>query len=448
MLADLVQSAADWLFVPVLVVVLFGTGLFLTVRLGFVQVTRFGEAVRAFFGGRGGTAGGVLTPFQAFMTALGTTIGTGNIAGVAAGIVSGGPGVLFWIWCYGFFATAIKFSEAVLGLSFRETAGTDVVRSGPMYYLRDGLKSPVLAMTYAVVAGIAALTTTPFTQTNSIALVANTQVGIPRWVSGVVIAVLTWLVIIGGIKAIGRAFEKLAPAKIGIYLVGSLIVIVTFASRIPEVLTMVFREAFTTQSAMGFGMFTAIRYGLARGLYANEAGYGTAAVAYGTARSEQPAQQGLNAVMETFIVSFGTCTLTALVVMLSGVVDWSLPLAERATSTAAVGLAFDSAMPGIGGYLVAFCVFLFGYGTLIGWAFYGEQFLGYWLGPRVVVPYRWVYCLLIPLGAIAKVNLVWAWGDLMNALQIFPNLIGVLALSGIAAKAAFDRRTGRHEIRT
>jgi AGCS family alanine or glycine:cation symporter len=448
MLADLVQSAADWLFVPVLVVVLFGTGLFLTVRLGFLQVTRFGEAVRAFFGGRGGTAGGVLTPFQAFMTALGTTIGTGNIAGVAAGIVSGGPGVLFWIWCYGFFATAIKFSEAVLGLSFRETAGTDVVRSGPMYYLRDGLKSPVLAMTYAVVAGIAALTTTPFTQTNSIALVANTQVGIPRWVSGVVIAVLTWLVIIGGIKAIGRAFEKLAPAKIGIYLVGSLIVIVTFASRIPEVLTMVFREAFTTQSAMGFGMFTAIRYGLARGLYANEAGYGTAAVAYGTARSERPAQQGLNAVMETFIVSFGTCTLTALVVMLSGVVDWSLPLAERATSTAAVGLAFDSAMPGIGGYLVAFCVFLFGYGTLIGWAFYGEQFLGYWLGPRVVVPYRWVYCLLIPLGAIAKVNLVWAWGDLMNALQIFPNLIGVLALSGIAAKAAFDRRTGRHEIRT
>jgi AGCS family alanine or glycine:cation symporter len=234
----------------------------------------------------------------------------------------------------------------------------------------------------------------------------------------------------------------------GADLVGSLIVIVTFASRIPEVLTMVFREAFTTQSAMGFGMFTAIRYGLARGLYANEAGYGTAAVAYGTARSERPAQQGLNAVMETFIVSFGTCTLTALVVMLSGVVDWSLPLAERATSTAAVGLAFDSAMPGIGGYLVAFCVFLFGYGTLIGWAFYGEQFLGYWLGPRVVVPYRWVYCLLIPLGAIAKVNLVWAWGDLMNALQIFPNLIGVLALSGIAAKAAFDRRTGRHEIRT
>src|SRR5687768_12104191 len=360
--ADLIQSTADWLFVPVLVVVLFGTGLLLTVRLGFVQVRRFGEAIRTFFGGRAATAGGALTPFQAFMTALGTTIGTGNIAGVAAGIVSGGPGVLFWIWCYGFFATAIKFAEAVLGLTFRETLGKDDVRSGPMYYLRDGLKSPALAMTYAVVAGIAALTTTPFTQTNSIALVANTEVGIPRWVSGVIIAVLTWLVIIGGIKSIGRAFEKLAPAKVGIYLAGSLIVILTFASRLPEVLAMVLREAFTTESAMGFGVFTAIRYGLARGLYANEAGYGTAAVAYGTAQSDRPSQQGLNAVMETFVVSFGTCTLTALTVLLSGVIDWSVPAADRLTSTTIVALAFDSAMP-YGGYLVAFCVFLFGYGT-------------------------------------------------------------------------------------
>jgi len=438
-LADLIQSTADWLFVPVLVVVLFGTGIFLTLRLGVVQIRRFGEALRAFFGGRVAGPTGVLTPFQAFMTALGTTIGTGNIAGVAAGIASGGPGVLFWIWCYGFFATAIKFSEAVLGLTFREAQGHEDVRSGPMYYLRDGLKSPALAMTYAVVAGIAALTTTPFTQTNSIALVMNTQVGVPRWVSGVVIAVLTWLVIIGGIKSIGRAFEKLAPAKVGIYLIGSLVVIVSFASRLPDVLAMVFREAFTMQSAMGFGIFTAIRYGLARGLYANEAGYGTSAVAYGTAQSARPAQQGLNAVMETFIVSFGTCTLTALTVMLSGVVDWSLPAAERATSTAAVGLAFNSAMPGVGGYLVAFSVFLFGYGTLIGWAYYGEQFLEYWLGRRVVLPYRWIYCLLIPLGAIAKVNLVWAWGDLMNALQIFPNLIGVVGLSGIVAKAANER---------
>jgi AGCS family alanine or glycine:cation symporter len=432
-IADLIQSTADWLFVPVLVIVLFGTGLLLTVRLGFVQGRRFGEALREFFGRGSKEARGALTPFQSFMTALAATIGTGNIAGVAAGIASGGPGVLFWIWCYGFFATAIKFAEAVLGLTFRQMRG-ETVLSGPMYYLRDGLKSPGLAMAYAVVAGIAALTTTPFTQTNSIALVMSTQVGVPLWVSGVTIALLTWLVIIGGIKSIGRAAEKLSPLKVGVYFAGSLVVIVSFAARIPDVLALVFREAFTTQSVFGFGIFTAMRYGLARGLYANEAGYGTAAVAYGTARSDRPAQQGLNAVMEVFIVSFGTCTLTALTVLLTGVIDWTLPPAERATSTAAVGLAFDAAMPAVGGYLVAFCVFLFGYGTLIGWAFYGEQFLVYWLGPRVVMPYRWAYCLLIPFGALAKVNLVWAWGDLMNALQIFPNLIGVIALSGLVAK--------------
>jgi AGCS family alanine or glycine:cation symporter len=369
------------------------------------------------------------------MTALAATIGTGNIAGVAAGVVSGGPGVLFWIWCYGLFATAIKFSEAVLGVSFRQVSGGDQahVQSGPMFYLRDGLRSPTLALAYAVVAGIAALTTTPFTQTNSIALVLNTQVGIPLWVSGVVIAILTWLVIIGGIKSIGRAAAKLTPLKVGLFLIGGLVVIVSFASQVPATLSLVVREAFTMQSAFGFGMFTAMRYGLARGLYANEAGYGTAAVAYGTARSHTPVQQGLHAVMETFIVSFGTCTLSALTVLLTGA--WR----SGQTSTAAVALAFDAAMPGIGGYIVAFCVFLFGYTTLIGWAYYGEQFLEYWLGPKVVVPYRWTYCLLIPFGAVAKVNLVWAWGDLMNALQIFPNLVGVLALSGIAAKIANER---------
>jgi AGCS family alanine or glycine:cation symporter len=178
------------------------------------------------------------------------------------------------------------------------------------------------------------------------------------------------------------------------------------------------------------GILVAMRYGLARGLYANEAGYGTAAVAYGTARSQEPLHQGLNAVMETFIVSFVTSTISAMTILLTGA------YVSGQTSTAAVALAFDAAMPSAGGLIVAFCVFLFGYTTLIGWSYYGEKFLEYWLGPRVVMPYRWIYCLLIPLGAITKVDLVWAWGDLMNALQVFPNLIGVLALSGIAAQTA------------
>ena len=432
--AHAVQSTANALFVPWLIVILFGAGLFLTLRYRFIQIFRLPEAFRSFWAPRASGAGGVLSPFQAFMTALAATIGTGNIAGVAAGIVSGGPGALFWIWAYGFVATTIKFSEAVLGVSFREMAHGTVL-SGPMYYLRDGLKSKPLAAIYALVAGVAALTTTPFTQTNSIALVMDTQLGVPRWISGVAIAVLTWLVIIGGIKSIGRAAEKLTPLKVGLYLAGGLFVIVSFASQIPSVLALVFREAFSVKAAAGgsLGVVVAMRYGLARGVYANEAGYGTAAVAYGTAESRRPYYQGLNAVTEVFIVSFVTSTITAMSILLTGV--WRM----GQTSTAAVADAFNAAIPGVGGYVVVFCVFLFGYTTLIGWSYYGEQFLEYLLGARVRLPYRWAYCLLIPFGAVTKVNLVWAWGDLMNALQIFPNIIGVVGLSALVAKIALDR---------
>jgi alanine or glycine:cation symporter, AGCS family len=428
-LAAGIQAAADNLFMPWVVGVLLGAGLFLTVRTGFVQVRRFGEACRVAFVRRRSGDKGALTPFQAFMTALAASIGTGNIAGVATAIVSGGPGALFWIWVYGFVATAIKFGEAVLGVSFREGRG-DAVLSGPMYYLRDGLRSPFLAWLFAFVAAVAALTTTPFTQPNSIALVLDTVIGIPRIVSGVGIAILTWLVIIGGIKSIGRAAEKLSPLKVGLYLAGGLIVILFNAGRIPGVLAMVFREALTTRSALGFGMFVAMRYGIARGIYANEAGYGTAAVAYGTAQSDNPSQQGLNAVMEVFIVSFVTSTISAMTILLTGV--WQSGL----TSTAAVAAGFNSVMPFVGGWIVAFCTFLFGYTTLIGWAYYGEQFFEYILGRKVTLPYRWIFCLLIPIGAISRVEVVWAWGDLMNVLQVFPNLIGVIGLSGLVAKAA------------
>jgi alanine or glycine:cation symporter, AGCS family len=431
-LADLVQRGADALFVPWLLLLLFGTGLFLSLRYRFVQVRRIGAAFRAMLSGAESGATGALTPFQAFMTALSGTIGTGNIAGVATAIVSGGPGALFWIWVYGFVATSIKFAEAVLGLTFRETRG-ETVLSGPMYYLRDGLRSPALAWTFAFVAAVAALTTTPFTQPNSMALVLNSVFGVPRVASGVAIAVLTWLVIIGGIKSIGKAAEKLSPLKVGLYLVGGIIVILANAAQIPGILALIVREAFTTQSALGFGIFVAMRYGIARGIYANEAGYGTAAVAYGTARSNQPTLQGLNAVMETFIVSFVTSTISAMTILLTGV--WQSGL----TSTAAVAAGFNTVMPVFGGWVVAFCTFLFGYTTLIGWAYYGEQFFEYILGRKVTVPYRWIYCLLIPFGAISRVEVVWAWGDLMNVLQVFPNLIGVIGLSGLVAKAARER---------
>ncbi|HYN09183.1 MAG TPA: amino acid carrier protein [Vicinamibacterales bacterium] len=441
-MADAIQAIADWLFMPYIVGLLLGVGAFLTIKLGFVQLRRLPEAVRAMVAPQSGKAEGALTPFQAFMTALAASVGTGNIAGVATAIITGGPGALFWIWVYGLVATAIKFSEAVLGVRFRQVRG-DQVQSGPMYYLRDGLKSPALAWTYALVAGVAALTTTPFTQPNSIAVAVNSVFGLETWIVGVIVAVLTWAVIIGGIKSIGRAAEKLAPFKVGLYLIGGVVVIVSFADRLPYVFSMIFREALTTRSAMGFGMFIAMRYGIARGIYANEAGYGTAAVAYGTARSENPTQQGLQAVMEVFIVSFVTATISAMTILVSGVAEQSIVARQAGaaylTSTAAVASAFNAAVPTVGGWVVAFCAFLFGYTTLIGWAYYGEQFLEYIFGRKVTLPYRWIYCLLIPFGAVARPEVVWAWGDLMNALQVFPNLIGLVGLSGIAAMYAKKR---------
>ena len=435
-MTHLIESLADALFMPWVVLVLLGTGAWLTVRTGFVQVRRFGEAWRVALVRRSSEGAGALTPFQAFMTSLGASIGTGNIAGVATAIVSGGPGALFWIWVYGFVATAIKFAEAVLGMTFRETRG-DAVRSGPMYYLRDGFRSPALAWIFALVAAVAALTTTPFSQPNSMALVLNSVFGIRPLISGIVIAVLTWLVIIGGISSIGRAAEKLSPLKVGLYLIGGLIVIVVNAARIPSVLSMVVGEAFSSRSALGFGMFVAMRYGIARGVYANEAGYGTAAVAYGTARSAQPTLQGLNAVVEVFIVSFVTSTISAMTILLTGV--WQSGL----TSTAAVAAGFNTVMPTFGGWIVAFCAFLFGYTTLIGWAYYGEQFFEYILGRAVTIPYRWIYCLLIPFGAASRVDAVWAWGDLMNALQVFPNMVGLIGLSGLVASLVAARRAPR-----
>jgi len=445
-LSQLVGKAIQWasnlVFGPWTIALLFFVGLFLTVRLGFVQFVFFGEAIRSFFGADEAKAVGALSPFQTFMTALGATIGTGNIAGVAAAIVSGGPGALFWIWAWGLIAMAVKFTEAVLGVYYRRD-GNGRLLAGPMIYLADGLNTPRLGWMYAFVAGIAALTTTPFTQPNSIADVMNSQWHVPKLATGICLAILALLTIIGGVKSIGRALEKLAPLKVLLYLVGGLVVLLTHLTEIPAVLSMVVRGAFNTDAALGgtagVGIMFAMRFGIARGIYANEAGYGTAAVVYGAARSKDPFQQGLNSITEVFIVSFVTSSISALAILLTGV--WKVGAGEQQlTGAAAVASAFDASMPGFGGSVVTICVFLFGFTALTGWSYYGEQSLEYIFGPKVVVPYRWTYCALIVLGATSKVDIVWAWGDLMNSLQIFPNLIGIIGLSGVAAMIVRDHK--------
>ena len=432
-----IGRASDLVFGPWTIALLFAVGIFLTVRLGFVQFVHFGAALKAFFGADEAKAKGALSPFQTFMTALGATIGTGNIAGVATAIVTGGPGALFWIWAWGLIAMAVKFTEAVLGVYYRR-AGEGGLLAGPMIYLTDGLKMPRMGWLYAFVAGVAALTTTPFTQPNSIADVMNSQWGIPKIGTGVVLAILCFVTIIGGVKSIGRALEKVAPLKVVLYLTGGAIVLISHAADLPAAFNMILRGAFTSDAAFGgtagAGIMLAMRYGIARGIYANEAGYGTAAVVYGAARSKDPFHQGLNAIMEVFIVSFVTSSISALSIIVTGVYK------AGPTGAAAVAGAFESVMPGVGGSLVTVCVFLFGYTSLTGWSYYGEQTLEYIFGRRVVLPYRWTYCALVVVGATSKVDLVWNWGDLMNSLQIFPNLVGIIGLSGVAAKILRDRQ--------
>jgi AGCS family alanine or glycine:cation symporter len=434
-----IGRASDLVFGPWTIALLFSVGLFLTVRLGFVQFVHFRAALRAFFGIDELNAKGVISPFRAFMTALGATIGTGNIAGVATAIVRGGPGALFWIWAWGALAMAVKFTEAVLGVHYRR-AGSGGLLAGPMIYLADGLKMPRMGWLYAFVAGVAALTTTPFTQPNSIADVMNSQWGVPKLATGVLLSILALVTIIGGVKSIGRALEKATPLKVILYLTGGAIVLLTHAADIPAAFAMVLRGAFTPDAAVGgtagVGVMLAMRFGIARGIYANEAGYGTAAVVYGAARSKDPFHQGLNAIMEVFIISFVTSSISAFSIIVTGV--WK----AGPTGAAAVAEAFESSMPGIGGSLVTVCVFLFGYTCLTGWSYYGEQSLEYIFGRKVVMPYRWIYCALVVIGATSKVDLVWNWGDLMNSLQIFPNLVGIIGLSGVAAKILRDRTRG------
>jgi len=456
---DLAQILDDagFKFGYVLIAVVMGTAIYFTIRFRFVQIFRFREAVRETIASRQSGANGALSPLQAFMTALAATIGTGNIVGVSTAMIAGGPGALFWIWLYGFLAMSTKFAEASLGMHFRVAHGEEVL-SGPMYYLRDGLKSRWLPWVFALIAGSAVLFTTPLTQPNSAAgsladqlqkletlkRLGGFDVG-PLHVDylklgiGLVLAVLTWLVIVHGIQSIGRAAEKLSPLKVGFYLIGGSIVIVTHIGQIPGVLAEVFTQAFSFRAAAGgtggYAMLVAINYGIRRGVYANEAGYGTAAVAYGTAKSHRPDQQGLAAMMDVFIITYITSTLSALAVLLTG--TWDDRIGDRLIKgPEAINAAFDAAMPTIGGWMVAISICLFAYTVLIGWAFYGEQYFEYLFGPRIIKPFRWLYCLLIPFGAVANVEAVWNWGDICNGLQVFPNVIGLLALSGIAAAYA------------
>jgi AGCS family alanine or glycine:cation symporter len=415
---------------PHTLLLLIGVGIYLTVRLRFLQIRRIGLSFRLLLRGRDDAdLTGDISPLQALTTSLAATIGNGNIAGVCTAIALGGPGTVFWMWLAAFFGMATKIVEAVLGQRFRIVTPDGSVAGGPMYYISRGLGIGWLAAVFAFFMGGKALFATTIVQSNSIALALKTQVGVPPWISGLGLALLVWLVIIGGIKWIARVTVVLSPFMVVLYMGGALITVVLFANRIPEALGLIFEGAFSPRAVgggvAGATIAHAIRHGFAKGAYSNEAGTGTAAVFHAAARTGEPARQGMIAALDVFIDTLVICTLTALAVLVTGV--WTEGISTEMTVN-----AFNTAIPGIGGLIVAASSLLFGFSSLIANPYYGEISYIYLFGPKIRLPFRWLFCILIFTGASMGVVTSWSIGDIFNGMMALTNLIGVAVLSGIA----------------
>lgn len=429
-----IRFLASIVWGPQTVILLLGVGLFLTLKLRFVQMKRLGLSFRLLLsrkdlGESQKERKGDITPFQALMTSLACTVGNGNIAGVSTAIAMGGPGAVFWMWLSAFFGMATKLVEAVLGQKYKKIAPDGTIVGGPMYYISEGLKLPWLAGIFAFFMGCKPLFATTTIQSNSIALVLKTQLGLEPWISGLGLAIITWLVIIGGIKSIARVTEILSPFMVFLYIFGALFTLIAFASRIPHAFSLIFVGAFRPSAiaggVAGMTVRNAIRYGLARGAYSNEAGTGTAAVFHATARTSEPVRQGLIASLDVFIDTLIICTLTGLTVLVTGV--WT-----EGTSTEMTAAAFNAALPRIGGLIVMASSFLFGYSSLIAVPYYGEISFSYLLGNWIKRPFRWIFCLVIFVGAVLEVEEAWSIGDVFNGMMAFTNLIGVVGLAGLA----------------
>jgi AGCS family alanine or glycine:cation symporter len=435
MLDSLVHTLSSIVWGTHTLVLLVGTGAYFAWRLEFLQIRRFGAAVRLLLSGRsleGSSAAGDVSPYQSLMIALAGAVGNGNIAGVATAIVLGGPGAVFWMWVSALFGMATMFAESVLGVRYRQIAADGTMASGPMYYIREGLGWPWLAAIFAFFMGIKALFATTLVQTNSIALVINQQTGTPQWFVGVLMAALTWFVIIGGVRSIGRFAAKLTPLMGILYVGGAVIVLALYFRQIPTALSLIFRNAFLPSAAIGgfagAAVQQAIRYGVARGVYSNEAGTGSAPVAHGAARTDSPVRQGMIAMLGVFVDTAVICSMTALVILVTGA--WT----SGETSTVLTSVAFDQKLPGVGAWIVLLSSLLFGYSSLISWPYYGEQCFAYLFGVRVKRPYRWAFCVVVLLGGLTRVEFAWNVGDILNGMMAIPNLVGILGLSGVVVR--------------
>jgi AGCS family alanine or glycine:cation symporter len=427
-LLSLLKSLNGILWGPPMLVLLVGTGIFYTVLLRGVQFHALGHSLwLAFVRRREPGAEGDISHFQALMTALAATVGTGNIAGVATAIAAGGPGALFWMWMTGLFGMATKYAEAVLAVRYREKDARGAMCGGPMYYLSRGAGWRRLGGAFALFGALAAFGIGDMVQSNSVAEALHSFFGIePIW-SGLVMAAATALVVIGGIRSIGRVASLLVPAMIALYMGGGLVVVAINWRGIDDMFYYVLAEAFTPTAALGgFAGATlaeTIRYGVARGVFSNESGLGSSPIAAAAARSTRPATQALVSMTQTFIDTIVVCSATGFVILSTG--EWTAGRTGAALTTA----AFSHGLPGSsGGVIVALGLVLFAYSTILGWCYYGEKCVEYLLGERSIFPYRVAFCAAVLVGALARNDLAWELADSMNALMAIPNLLGLLAL--------------------
>lgn len=425
---EIISNISSFVWGTPTLILIVGTGLYLTIRLAFLQFRTIPYALRLAFSPKrqDKASKGDISHYEALTTAMAATIGTGNIVGVATAVVLGGPGAVFWMWISALFGMATKYAEALLAVKYRVVNSRGEMSGGPMYYLERGLKQKWLGVTFAVFGSVAAFGIGNMVQSNSVSDALARSFSIPTWVTGLLLTILTGLVILGGIKSIGRVTAFFVPVMALLYLLGGLVIIVMNFDIVPSAIGLIFSDAFTGSAIGGGVLGTVIRYGVARGVFSNEAGLGSAPIAAAAAKTDYPGRQALVSMTQVFIDTIIVCSITGITIV----------MADMYTGTTLNGgdltaASFAHFLGSTGGYIVTIGIVLFAFSTLVGWSYYGEKCFSYLFNDKAVPIYRVVFVLIVFYGAVEKLGIVWGIADIMNALMAIPNLIGLLGLSGV-----------------
>lgn len=436
-MTEIISTVNGWAWGPLMLILLLGTGFYLSAGLRFMTIRKIPSALTLLLQGRKGHGEGDISPFSALMTSLSATIGTGNIAGVATAVALGGPGALFWMWITALVGMATKYAEAVCAVRFREQDGQGNYSGGPMYYIRNGLHKRWhwLGYAFALFGSLAGFGIANTVQSNSVSQVLSHTFSIPPLGTGLVLMVLVGAVVLGGIKRIAGVASWLVPIMASAYVLTSLVVILMNIGQVPDAINTIVTSAMNGSAAAGgfagATVWAALRFGVARGIFSNEAGLGSAPIAHAAARTDQPVQQGMIAMLGTFIDTLVVCTMTGLVIVIMDVIP------SGVSGASLTSMAFSNAVPG-GEYIVTVGLCLFAFTTMIGWSFYGERCVVFLLGVRAITPFRLLWVIAIPLGAVAELDLVWLIADTLNAFMAIPNLIALILLGPLVFRITRD----------